>query len=391
VDLLDRLQALREKPERLVLGLMSGMSTDGLDLALVRIRDRGEGRDVTILAAETDPYPPDLVRRIRAGVEGRTRDVCRLDFDLAEAWSTSVLAFLLRHGVAAAEVDLLGSHGQTLDHVPRGAGTPARTLQVGDGDVLAERTGLLTVSDFRVRDVAAGGEGAPLVPLADWLLFAEPEGTSACQNLGSIGNVTVVTPRREDVEAFDTGPANALIDAFARRCPEGGGDIDRDGRLSAGGRVVPEALRALGEASAAFRLRPPPRSAGYDDFGPPLAARVAASFADLAPRDLLRTGVEFTALTLEEAYRDHVLPRHRGLRLVRATGGGVHNPTLMAAIRRRLDALGLGVEVPPAPWPDAKEAVAFALLADETARGRPGNLPRATGARRAVVLGKLSP
>lgn len=369
---------------------MSGMSADGLDLALVRVAEAAGRLEIVLGAHTTAAYPPDLTTRIHAAVEGTTRDVCTLSFELAECWAATVLAFLSEHGVEPRDVDVLGSHGQTLDHHPRGSGTLPSTLQVGDGDVLAHRTGILTVSDFRCRDVAAGGEGAPLVPLADWLLHARPGVVTACQNLGSIANVTVVTERLEEIRGFDTGPANALIDAFARRASGDAGAIDLDGRISAEGRVDETVLAALYRESGAFLRRPPPKSAGYVDFGPALAGRISSAHSSTAPEDLVRTAVEFTASTLAEAYERWVVHRYGRIDRVHVTGGGAHNPTLMGRLRERLGRLGLTVEVPGAAWIDAKEAVAFALLADRTVHGRPGNVPGATGAREAVVLGKIS-
>ncbi len=390
---LDRLQAYRRSPERLALGLMSGMSMDGLDLALVRLRDRqnGPGVDVALQAHATRPYPAELVQRMRAAVRGTTRDVCTLSFELAERWADMVLAFLTDIGVEPGVVGVLASHGQTLDHVPPGAGAVPSTLQVGDGDVLAHRTGILTVSDFRTRDVAAGGEGAPLVPYADWILYAEAGATIACQNLGNIANVTVVTERLEDVRAFDTGPANALIDAFARMATGRDDAIDEDGRLSAAAAVDEALLDDLLARGRAFFDRPPPKSAGYDEFGPAFAAAVARAHPGVSAPDRVRTAVELTARTLAEAYERWVLPAHAdSLRQVRLTGGGAKNPTLLRRIRHHLGGLGLEVVVPEGAWVDAKEAVAFALLADATLCGRPSNVTGATGAERPVLLGKIS-
>jgi anhydro-N-acetylmuramic acid kinase len=370
---------------------MSGMSADGLDVALVRIGDRppAPGRRADLLRFETVPYEPALSARIRAAARGTTREVCVLSFDLALRWAADVLRLLDGWGTRPADVDFLASHGQTLDHVPRGSLATPSTLQVGDGCVLAERTGILTVSDFRPRDLAAGGEGAPLVPMADWLLYAREGETSARHNLGNVANVTVVTPRREDVLAFDTGPANALIDAFARLVPGAPGGIDRDGAVSAAGRLDAGAAAALREGLRDFRDRPPPKSAGYDAFGADLVARARAAGRG-RPEDLVRTAVVVTAECLDDAYARHVLPRFPALREVVFSGGGARNPTLMGLASERLGARGLRVAALPPPMVDAKEAVAFALLGDLTLSGEPGNLPSATGAGRAVLLGKIS-
>ena len=398
VNRIERLMAYRGRRERLVLGLMSGMSQDGLDLALVRLRDgEAQGRTVAglgvhLLAFETRPYDTSLRARIRAAVHGSTRDVNLLDYELAERWSAMVLAFLAERGIDTGAVHALASHGQTLDHVPSDpdAGRGAATLQVGEGDVLAERTGILTVSDFRPRDVAAGGDGAPLVPFAEWVLHARPGEVTASQNLGSIANVAVLPDRIDDVLAFDAGPANTLIDALVRRATGEPGAIDRDGRLSAAGRVDDAFVAAALDARRAYLDRMPPKSAGYDEFGPALATELAARVPGLGGADLVRSAVEVTALCLADQYRRFVLPRWPALTTVRVTGGGAHNPTLMASITEHLGAIGLGVERPQPAWVDGGEAVAFALLADATLRGLPSNVPGGTGARCPVPLGKIS-
>ncbi len=358
---------------------------DGLDLALVRIEHEPDRvrPAVELVAARTAPYDDALRARIRDAATAGPATVARLDFELASRWADDVSAFLESANVAASDVDLIGSHGQTIHHTPRDGSTGAFTLQIGQADVLAARTGILTVSDFRPRDVAAGGEGAPLIPYADWLLYAESDATTACHNLGSIANVTVVTPALEDVIAFDTGPANALIDSFA-------GGIDMDGQISAHGTVDDDALLSLFTRRSKWLSQAPPKSAGFETFGPALAAEIAAAHPQVERDDLVRTAVEFTANTLRNAYEWHVLTRFPGLRRVRFSGGGTRNPTLMNRILAELGRLDLEVSVLEPRWSDAKEAVGFALLADATLRGTPSNVPAATGATHPVVLGKIS-
>lgn len=362
---------------------------DGLDIALVRLLGTAdEARpSVELLACETVAYEAAFRLRLRAARGPRSAESDALDEELAVRWGAAVRDFLARESIAPEQVAVLGSHGQTLFHRPREGKRPAVTLQVGDGARIRQETGIATVSDFRQADIAAGGEGAPLVPLADWILYAGDE-PSACHNLGSIANVTVVTPRLEDVVAFDTGPANMLIDAFARRCP-GAPSMDAHGRLSSEGEIDEDVLLTLYMRRAAWLAQPPPKSAGYDTFGPALIESVLEAHPGADPHDLVRTAVEFTARTLHEAYERFVLTRFPEVRRVRFSGGGCRNPTLMEAIRRHLTKNDLRLEILDSSWADAKEAVAFALLADRTLRGLPGNVPSATGAKAPVVLGTL--
>lgn len=388
-----RLGDLQQRSVLCVLGLMSGMSRDGLDMALVEIeRHPSHARpQVRRLASATEAYDAALHARLMRAPEADAGEVARLDLDLAEAWANSVNRFLSSEGIEPGEVDLLGSHGQTIHHTPRSEGRSAVTLQVGHGDVLAERTGITTVSDFRVRDIAAGGEGAPLIPYADWVLFGD-HAPCLAQNLGSIGNVTVVGPTLEEGFAFDTGPANALIDSLARRAddPELGG-IDRDGALSASGRIDDEVLLWLWTERAPYLVAPPPKSAGFDTFGPPLGETLFQAFADRPLADLVRTAVAFTANTIRDAYERHVFTRAHGAQRVFVSGGGTRNTTLVAALREALAPLELEIEVLPDAASDAKEAIGFALLAEATARGLAGSVARATGARGPRVLGRISP
>lgn len=373
--------------ERWVLGLMSGMSMDGLDVALVRLQGLEDRPGVTLEAATTLPYDEALRTRLRAARGPAGAESAALHAELAERWGAGVRDWLAGRGIDPASIACLGSHGQTLWHRPRAEGRPAATLQVGDGARLAAILGMPVVHDFRSADIAAGGEGAPLVPMAEWILHAAEGTTTACNNLGSISNVTVLPPSLDDVMAFDTGPANMLIDAFARRID---GTIDLDGTLSARGQVDEDVLLSLYTLRATWLAQPPPKSAGYGTFGPALIDEVLARHPTAAPHDLVRTAAEFSARTLAEAYDRFVCTRHPALQRVRFSGGGTRNPMLMGRITGLLETNGLAVEVLDGALNDAKEAVAFALLADRTVRGLPGNVPSATGASEAVVLGRVS-
>ncbi len=380
--------AIAARKERLVVGLMSGTSADGIDAALVRIRGSGASIRVETLASTTTAFSA----RDRAAIQGlsnaRAPEIARWNVELGERFARAALAVIRAAGTSPARVHLIGSHGQTIVHVPRARGRSAATLQIGEPCVIAERTGIPVVADFRQRDAAVGGEGAPLVPWADWLLLRPEKGVRLAQNLGGVGNVTFVTPRAGDVIAFDTGPANAPIDAAASIATSGRRRFDDGGRIAAAGRADEREVRRL-LAHPYFR-RSPPKSLDRDTFGADAVRRLVARRPDLAGPDLVATVTEFVARSVADAWSRH-LPK--GALAVDAvvSGGGVKNPVLMA----RLGALAaplvvrssaeLGVD------PDAKEAVAFAILADASVRGQPGNLPGVTGATRAVVLGKFVP
>lgn len=383
---MNRLARLAARRERLVVGLMSGTSADGIDAALVRIRGSGPGARVEVLAAATTPFPA----RVRDAIQGLARagaaDIARWNMRLGEMFADAALDAIRRAGLQTRRVHLVGSHGQTIAHVPRARGRGAATLQIGEPSVIAERTGLPVVADFRVRDAAAGGEGAPLVPWADWVLLRPRRGARLAQNLGGVGNVTVVTPRADDVFAFDTGPGNAPIDAAAFLATGGRRRFDEGGALAARGRADDREVRRL-LAHPWFR-RPPPKSLDRDAFGAPVVEEIARRRPELLGEDLVATAAEFTARSVALAV-DAV--RARGVRPdeMLVSGGGVRNRHLMARLADLLAPLPVRSSAEAGVDPDSKEAVAFALLANETVCGRPGNLPRVTGATRNVVLGKL--
>jgi anhydro-N-acetylmuramic acid kinase len=405
-------------------GLMSGTSLDGIDAILMTF----EGEDPRALswrvdAFETTPWPEstrDAIRGVLAGAP--VRELSALHVDLARGFADAVRALLARAGVSPHEVRAIGSHGQTLWHEPsRGV-----SLQLGDPSTLAERTGIPVVSDFRARDVAAGGEGAPLVPWADLVLLHRPGVGRALQNLGGMGNVTWLPPCGDParVRAFDTGPGVALLDAAARRASGGTEPWDLDGQRARRGRVHPELLaRCLAHP---FLALTPPRSTGRETFGEPYldtlvdearalgislphpdadaAARASAragaragaeSAAESAAEcagwdDLLATLTAFTATSVAAAVRAH-LPMDETHTMV-LSGGGARNPALVDALRRALNPLPVEVgEAALGIDPDAREAAAFALLAWAHLHGVPGNLPQVTGASGPRVLGTLTP
>lgn len=383
---------------RLVVGLMSGTSVDTIDAALARIEESGAGGrlGVEVVAAAETPFARALRRAVFDLFPPRRGSVAALaqvDAALGDAFAAAALDLLRGVGVAPEEVDLIGSHGQTVYHAPAPGGRfglPV-TVQLGSGARIAARTGITTVYDFRVADLAAGGEGAPLVPYVDYLLFGDKE-SLAIQNLGGIGNVTVLVAGAGPggVFAFDTGPGNMVSDALAALATGGRLRCDVDGALAAAGTPSEPLLAEL--LAHPFFARRPPKSTGREEFGAPFARRLyeRGRALGLSDADLLATAAALTARSIADAYRRFVLPR-ADLAAVVLGGGGARNPTLRRMLAAELAPLPVRTHEDYGLPGDAKEALAFAVLAHETARGRPGNLPAATGASRPTVLGAVAP
>lgn len=375
-----------------VVGLMSGTSLDGIDAALIEIEEGDDGPDWQLLAFDSLEYPRGRRDEIHDCIlRGDAASLCQLHARLGEWFADAVLRVCEAAGLGLADVDLVGSHGQTVWHQPPQTGRRGATLQLGCPATIAERTGLDVVSDFRARDMAAGGEGAPLVPWVDRLLFSGPA-VRVLQNIGGMANLTRVPPRgsEEPLVAFDTGPGNALIDTAVELATNGEQSFDRDGSRARLGTVDETLLSQL--LADPFFDRPPPKSTGREAFGRTYVQRLVE---ERRPADreawanLVATLTALTAESIAEAVRRWADPGAGGEVIV--TGGGSQNTTLMEMIRHRLaplpvrtgDALGIHSE--------AKEAVAFAALAWAHATGRSGNVPEVTGAAGPRVLGSFTP
>jgi anhydro-N-acetylmuramic acid kinase len=358
------------------LGLISGTSVDGIDAALVRFAPT-----LHIAAARTFPLPDALAAEVlrvsQSDAQISLDDLGRLDTRLGEAFATAANALVDASGIARAGIAAIGSHGQTLRHAP--TGSAPFTLQVGDANVIAERTGIATVADFRRRDVAAGGQGAPLVPAFHAAVLADPRESRAVLNLGGIANLTLL-PVDGPVRGFDTGPASCLMDAWCLR--ERGERFDRDGAFARSGTVLPALLERL--ASDPWLALPPPKSTGRDQFHLAwLQSHLAG--AAFAPADVQATLCEFSASTIANA----LLREQPDAVALLACGGGVHNGFLLERLRARLPGLRVESTASHGLDPDFVEAAAFAWLAAATLAGRPGNLPAVTGARGPRVLGSV--
>ncbi|MSP63543.1 MAG: anhydro-N-acetylmuramic acid kinase [Myxococcales bacterium] len=382
------LRLLATDPKRVV-GLMSGTSLDGIDAALVEISGHGPSARARLLRFVTQPFPPGLREEVEKLLDpdhpSSAAEVSTVNFRLGSAFADAAAA------VAGNDpVDLVGSHGQTVWHQPPWMKSRvdliASTLQLGEPAVIAARIGAVTVGDFRVADVAVAGEGAPLVPYADWVLFRRPGMVRALQNIGGIANVTVVGERLADVFAFDNGPGNMIMDALAVRATDGAETFDRDGAISRRGQVLPDVLADL--LTDDYLGRPPPKSTGRERYGRGFVERLIARWPRRRMVDLLATSVELTAESIARSFRSFVLPR-AAVEEVRVSGGGAHNRALMALLAEKLAPLPVQVFDDAGVPADAKEAVAFALLAVEAIHANPANVVAATGARRPAILGKI--
>jgi anhydro-N-acetylmuramic acid kinase len=378
---------------------MSGTSLDGVDAVLVRLD--GSGPDLTM---EKDafvhvPYSPALQGRIRRNTTAASSSVqalTRLDARLAETYAEAVGRALEEANRTRDELDLVGSHGQTVCHHPDPAdcaGEAVRaTLQLGNPSTLATRLEVPVVGNFRAADLALGGQGAPLVPYVDYVTFTDSDEHRGLLNLGGIANLTVLPSRQQGgspdaVRAFDTGPANMVIDALADRLFEA--SFDRDGRKADAGTPDHDLLADLLEGP--YFRREPPKSTGRDDFGPDYVDRLlgAARSRGLAPEDTIATATLLTAASVYQAYAQHIRPR-QSIDVLIASGGGVHNDTLMRMLRDAFSPISVRTVSDYGVNADAKEALCFAVLAHETINGVPTNLPSVTGASKRAVLGSIS-
>ncbi len=388
----------RKSGPLLVLGLMSGTSADGVDVALARVSGAPPQLQAELLAHTASPFPTALRKEILRVAEQRNMtagDLSQLNFRLGEVFAGAALAACRKFRIPPKRVALIGSHGQTIFHQGQPVkylGRPtASTLQIGEASIIAARTGITTVADFRPADIAVGGQGAPLVPYADYLLYRHAKLGRVSLNLGGIANITVIpaAAKPADIFAFDTGPANMIIDALVAHFSKGRQRFDKNAHLAAQGRSIPAMLAELLRDS--YLKISPPKSTGREYYGRAYTERLIAMGRrhHAKPNDMIRAATIFTALSIVDALNRFVLPKHKIAQLI-VSGGGAQNPLILAQLAA---ALG-GIEVLPSSKfgvpEDAKEAYAFALLAYETIHQRPSNIPSATGAHRPAILGKIS-
>jgi anhydro-N-acetylmuramic acid kinase len=381
---------------RTVIGVMSGTSLDGIDVAVARIEGSGAALTLETLGFCSIPYSDDLRDLLLVNstpASSSVRALSQLNVRLAHAYAEAIRLLMRNTGLSLDAVDAVGCHGQTVHHVPDAAdcaGLPTRsTLQIGDPSTLAGLLGLPVVGDFRLADMALGGQGAPLAPYFDYVYFSDATEDRGLLNIGGIANLTVL-PRAggiDRVTAFDTGPGNLLIDALARRFIDR--PFDANGRFAAQGTVRERLLASLLEDR--YFETPPPKSTGREYFDADYVSRLLEAAERLGvsqPEDILATTTAFTAATIAGAYARFIAPKQTVDRFL-VSGGGVHNAFLMEELTHRLAPALVSSTLTSGLDPDAKEALCFAVLAHETLNGVPSNVPGATGASRPAILGKI--
>jgi anhydro-N-acetylmuramic acid kinase len=382
----------------LVLGMMSGTSADGIDVALARISGAPPHLHPKLLGHTSVEFPTALRKEILRIAEQQpitAGTLSQLNFRLGEVLADAAIAACRKFKIASKRIALIGSHGQTIFHqghpIPFFDSSTASTLQIGEAALIAARTGITTVGDFRTADIALGGQGAPLVPYADYLLYRSAKVGRVSLNLGGIANITVLPHacKRQQVFAFDTGPANMLIDALVAHFTRGRRRFDENARLASQGRGLPALLDDL--LRDPYLKLAPPKSTGREYYGHAYLKKILALGRRhrAKPNDLIRAATIFTALSVVDALNRFVLPKTRIYQLI-VSGGGAHNPLILAQLSAALPGIDVLLSSRLGVPEDAKEAFAFALLAYETFHQRPANLPSATGARGAAILGKIS-
>jgi anhydro-N-acetylmuramic acid kinase len=398
VNRVERLIEITKKKQRVVVGLMSGTSVDAIDAVLVRITGHAPAATIEKIRFGSYPFPEEIRTRINTLFDkdkARIEEICHLDFVVGELFAAAANRVIAEAGMTNDHVDVIATAGQTIWHRPRPTneestasvawvGKPIATrstLAIGQSIVIAERTGVVTVGDLRVRDVAAGGHGAPLVAYFDWAQLRDLKKARAMQNIGGIANVTFVPPGADlaDVLAFDTGPGNMIIDALVYILSDGTETLDRDGARAARGEVNSDILQWC-MADPYFQLKPP-KTTGRERFGRQYARRLVERFARTPFDDLVATATAFTAQSIADAYHGFI---GRPVDEMIIAGGGAKNPTLLRMLRERLPECSISIY----EHLQEKEAMAMALIANDSLAGMPTNVPSATGGQPAI-LGKI--
>ncbi|MGW6381900.1 anhydro-N-acetylmuramic acid kinase AnmK [Peribacillus butanolivorans] len=375
-----------------IVGLMSGTSLDGIDAALVRVDNTGLKTEIEMIEFITYPFPKDIEKEIMQSLSVETSNVqliCSLNFKLGKLFSDATKEVCEKAGLPIEQLDLIGSHGQTIYHQPlQEQNWVPSTLQIGEPAVIAHDTNTIVISNFRTMDMAAGGQGAPLVPFTEYILYRSETKGRLLQNIGGIGNVTVLPKQASlnDMYAFDTGPGNMIIDEVCRQLFNL--RYDEGGKIAKQGLINEELLSYC--FSHPYIMSPPPKSTGRELFGKQYVVKLLKMFQSLPSQDILATVTMFTAKSIAENYRAYIFPKTK-IEEVIIGGGGSYNETLLEMIQSLLgNSIQVLTQEELGYSSEAKEAVAFALLANETFHGNPSNVPKATGAKNDVILGNIT-
>jgi anhydro-N-acetylmuramic acid kinase len=383
------------KNSRLIIGLMSGTSLDGVDAALVEISGAGRQTRIALRHFTSIPFGSQVhqeLLQIASGSPVPSQVISQMNFLIGTLYAEAIFRLCEEARVKINQIDLVGSHGQTIFHQSEPnvfcGRTLASTLQIGEASIIAERTGVTTICDFRPRDMAAGGKGAPLIPYVDYLLFRHPRYGRILLNIGGIANVTILPAAATlaEIVAFDTGPGNMVIDGLVRRMTHNEKGFDRDGEIARSGKVISKVLKKL--ARHPYFSLPPPKTTGREQFGMAFLEKILRIGDTYSSEDLICTATELTVQGIAKAIIPFIT-RKASIRQLIVSGGGSRNSYLMQRLKDVLSQMAVlpsdDLGIPSI----AKEAIGFAILANETLHLHPGNVPSATGASQATVLGKI--
>lgn len=390
-----RLSKLQKKKKKLVIGLISGTSVDGIDAVLVEIIGKGIQTKLKQLYFKTYPYPKglkELILKNSLKETSNVEDICRLNFLIGKLFAKAALKLCEDYGISIHKIDLIGSHGQTIHHLPQTVkifGEEIKsTLQIGDPSVIAKLTGVTTVGDFRVGDLALGGEGAPLVPYFDYVMFRSNKISRALLNIGGISNITLLKKscKIDDVIAFDTGPGNMMIDYLMMKYFDK--KYDRDGKVALSGKINQELLKTIFEQDDFVKTKPP-KSTGRELYNEQFVENILGKFHSINPEDIIATFTNYTAFAVHFNYEKFLKKKSQISELL-VSGGGSNNKFIMQSLQKYF---GEKVKVKKLESDfmnvDSKEAVCFALFANETISENPINIPAVTGASSKTILGKI--
>lgn len=375
----------------LAIGLMSGTSLDGVDTALCNITGSGLDTKIELVGFETYAMPEAVKEEIKCACsieKSNVELICSLNFKLGKLFSDAVRMICEKYNISSNDIAFVASHGQTIYHQPNVVrNLCASTLQIGEPAIIAYENDVKVISNFRVMDMAAGGEGAPLVPYSEYILYHDQHKTRALQNIGGIGNVTIIPADGDinDVYAFDTGPGNMMIDEACMQLFQL--KYDADGEIAASGTINEDLLKEC--MAHTFFTKKPPKSTGREDFGEDYVTALLNKYQHLPKADIIATFTMFTAKSIAKSYRDFVFTKHQVDEIL-IGGGGAHNETLLTYLRSELPECIVLAQEDIGYSSDAKEAIAFVILGNETMHNKCSNVPSATGASRFVILGNIT-